>query len=85
MQCYEISVGLVSKIKSPGPPASFYTSLRGATTMFMGLKEKIEGKRGVKHMKKLSRNGGRGDLAYHTEQKGRGQVGDWGTQHSSII
>lgn len=56
MWYYEISMGTILKTKSTGPPASFYTSSHGATIMFMGVREKkIEGRRGVKNMKKSRR------------------------------
>lgn len=84
MQCYEISVGLVLKMKSTGPPASLSTSLHGATIMFMGLKEKkSEGRRGVKHMKKLRRKWGGFSLPHRTKGKGQGRrLGHSTFQHS---
>lgn len=71
MQCFEISIELVSKMKSIGPPASLHESPWYNNYAYGPEEKKIEGRRGVKHMKKLRRGGF--SLSHRTKGKGRGE------------
>lgn len=59
MQYHEISRQIVLRMVPTGTPAYFYESPHRATITFMGLKGKTaEGRREIKHMKKLRKKGG---------------------------